>query len=167
MKILLIGRNGQVGWELERTLALLGEVVAVAQPEIDLTDADSTAGWVRREEPDVVVNAGAYTDVDRAEADTNTARAVNARAPEILAAETERLGSALVHFSTDFVFDGEQRHPYRESDPPRPLGAYGRTKLEGENAVMEAGDSGVVLRTAWVYSLRRPSFVTKVLEWSR
>lgn len=167
MKILLIGRHGQVGWELERTLALLGDVVAVARPEIDLTDADSTAGWVRREEPDLVVNAAAYTDVDGAESDTNTARAVNAQAPGILAAETDRLGSALIHFSTDFVFDGEQRQPYREADPTRPLGAYGRTKLEGETAVMEAGESGVILRTAWVYSLRRPSFVTRVLEWSR
>jgi len=167
IKILLIGCNGQVGWELVRTLAPLGEVVAVARPEIDLANADSTAGWVRRTEPDVIVNAGAYTDVDGAESDPNTARTVNARAPGILATEAERLGSALIHFSTDFVFDGEKNNPYRETDPPRPLGVYGRTKLEGELAVAEAGDSGVVLRTAWVYSLRRPSFVTKVLEWSR
>jgi dTDP-4-dehydrorhamnose reductase len=167
MRILLIGKDGQVGWELNRALATLGEVVAVARPEIDLANADNTAGWVRRVEPDVIVNAAAYTDVDGAERETQTARTVNAKAPGILAAEAERLGSALIHYSTDFVFDGEKREPYRETDPTRPLCAYGRTKLEGEQAVAEAGEAGLVLRTTWVYSLRRPSFVTKVLEWAR
>lgn len=167
MKILLIGHYGQVGWELARTLALLGEVIAVSRPDIDLTSEDSTAGWVRRVEPELVVNAAAYTDVDGAEQDPNTARAVNARAPGVLAAEVERLGSAMIHYSTDFVFDGDQRQPYRETDPTGPLGTYGRTKLEGEQAVTEAGEVGLILRTAWVYSLRKPSFVTRVLEWSR
>ncbi|HUF39917.1 MAG TPA: dTDP-4-dehydrorhamnose reductase [Anaerolineales bacterium] len=167
MKILIIGKNGQLGWELERSLAVLGEVVAVARPEIDLSNPESTAGWVRRVEPDVVVNAAAYTDVDGAERETGAARAVNARAPGVLAAETERLGSALIHYSTDFVFDGEKREPYRETDPTRPLGVYGRTKLEGEQAVAAAGGAGLIFRTAWVYSLRRPSFVTRVLEWAR
>lgn len=167
MKILLIGRKGQVGWELERALAPLGEIIAAGRPEIDLVQPENISAWVRRVEPDVIVNAAAYNDVDGAESDQQTARAVNARAPGVLAAEAERLGSALIHYSTDFVFDGEKREPYRENDPTGPLSAYGRSKLEGEWAVTSAGDSGLIFRTAWVYSLRRPSFVTKVLEWSR
>jgi dTDP-4-dehydrorhamnose reductase len=167
MKILLIGKDGQVGWELVRTLAPLGEVVAAARQELDLADPNAIAAWVRRVEPDVIVNAAAYTDVDGAERELQTARAINGRAPGILAAEADRLGSALIHYSTDFVFNGDKREPYRETDPTGPICAYGRTKLEGESAVTAAGEAGLIFRTAWVYSLRRPSFVTKVLEWAR
>lgn len=167
MKILLVGNTGQVGWELERALAPLGAVTAIDYPAIDLTDPDSTAGWVRRVRPDAVVNAAAYTAVDRAETELEIAQAINATAPGILAAEAQALGAAFIHYSTDFVFDGAASRPYVESDPVRPINAYGQTKLDGEIAVEAVGGAAITLRTAWVYSTRRPSFVTKVLEWAR
>ena len=167
MKILLIGNTGQVGWELQRSLAPLGSLVGVDYPQIDLLRANSAVEWVRQVRPDVIVNAAAYTAVDRAEEDFETARALNATAPGILAAEARSIGAAFVHYSTDFVFDGQKGANYIETDTPNPLGAYGQTKLEGEQAVEAEGDSWITLRTAWVYSTRRPSFVTKVLGWAR
>jgi dTDP-4-dehydrorhamnose reductase len=115
----------------------------------------------------VIVNATAYTAVDRAESEPDTAMALNARAPAILAEEARRMGATLLHFSTDYVFDGTMGEPYIETDAPNPLGVYGLSKLEGENAIIEVGGAYLVLRTSWVYSLRRDSFVTKVLQWSR
>ena len=167
MKILLVGNTGQVGWELQRSLAPLGALAAVDYPDIDLTDPGSAADWVRRVQPGVVVNAAAYTAVDKAESDLAAAHAINATAPGILAAEARALGAAFIHISTDFVFDGKKRTPYVEADPVGPLGAYGRTKLDGEIAVEQAGGAWITLRTALVYSTRRPSFVTKTLEWAR
>lgn len=136
-------------------------------PEINLADADSTSGWVRRVRPEVIVNSAAYTAVDQAESDIDTAHAINAVAPGILAAEAHALGAGLIHYSTDFVFDGSKKTPYVESDEVNPLGVYGKTKLDGEIAVQQTGAAAVTLRTAWVYSTRRPSFVTKVLSWAR
>jgi dTDP-4-dehydrorhamnose reductase len=166
-RILLLGKDGQVGWELARGATALGEIVALGSRELDLARGDDVRAAVRSAGPDLILNAAAYTAVDRAESDTGRAQAVNAEAPGILAEEAERLGAALVHFSTDFVFDGEKPEPYREDDAPRPLNAYGRTKLAGEEAIRAAGTPALVLRTSWVYSLRRESFVTKVLEWAR
>jgi len=167
MKILLFGKDGQVGWELQRTLASLGPVEAYGRRECDFGSPDQVQSAVRRAEPDVIVNAAAYNAVDRAEAEAETAHLVNGYAPGLLAEEAARRAAALVHFSTDYVFDGEKGAPYLESDPANPLSAYGRSKLAGEKAVAAVGRSYLVLRTSWVYSLRRDSFVTKVLSWAR
>ena len=165
-RILLLGRDGQVGWELNRLLAPLGELTAPGRTQLDLTDLAALTGLVRGIQPDWIVNAAAYTDIDQAEAEPDLARQINARAPGALAAEANRLGACLLHFSTDYVFDGSQDKPYVEADAPNPLNAYGRTKLEGERAISQAGGRYFILRTSWVYSLRRQSFVTKVLAWA-
>jgi dTDP-4-dehydrorhamnose reductase len=167
MRILLFGKNGQLGWELCRTLAPLGEVIAYDFPEVDLSEGDSLTRIVRRLRPEVIVNAAAYTAVDRAESEVERAFAVNARAPGLMAEEAQALGAALVHYSTDYVFDGGKGSPYVETDTPNPLGVYGRSKLEGERAVEQACQACLTLRTSWVYSLRGDSFVAKVLQWSR
>jgi dTDP-4-dehydrorhamnose reductase len=156
-----------LGWELQRTLATLGEVVALDFPEIDLTQGESVRHLVREIHPQVIVNATAYTAVDRAESEPEIAMAVNSRAPGILAEETATSGAALVHFSTDYVFDGTKDSEYVETDIPNPVCVYGQSKLDGERAIEQVDGNYLILRTSWVYSLRRPSFVTKVLEWSR
>ena len=136
-RILLLGKNGQVGWELERTLAPLGAVKAVDFPEVDLADADGVRRLVREARPEIIVNAAAYTAVDRAESEPERAMAVNGIAPGVLAEEAKALGACLVHYSTDYVFDGEKRESYVETDPPNPLNVYGKTKLAGEEAIHE------------------------------
>lgn len=166
-RILLLGKDGQLGWELRRSLAGLGEVSALGARELDLARADDLRETLRQLRPDVVVNAAAYTAVDRAEAESSRAVAVNGVAPGVLAEEARMLGAALIHYSTDYVFDGEKREPYSEDDPPNPLGVYGSSKLAGERAVQQVGGAYLILRTSWVYSLRRESFVTKVLQWAR
>lgn len=150
-----------------RTLSTVGVVTAVDYPEIDLVNLENTHGWVRKVKPDVIVNAAAYTDVDGAENNLEIAHAINAVAPGVLASEAQATGAALVHYSTDFVFDGEKPEPYLEGDPTNPINAYGKTKLAGELAIEAVGGPAITLRTAWVYSTRRPSFVTKVLGWAR
>jgi dTDP-4-dehydrorhamnose reductase len=167
MRILLIGNQGQLGWELERALAMLGSVRAVDLPQIDLAQPASLRRLVGEMRPEVVVNAAAYTAVDRAESEENLAQRINGEAPGILASEAARLGAALIHYSTDYVFDGRKTIPYTEDDTPRPLNAYGRTKLAGERAVEAAGGAYLILRTSWVYSLRGAGFVAKVLGWAR
>lgn len=167
MRILLLGKYGQLGWELQRCLGTLGEVAAVDYPEIDLSHPEQIPPLVRQVNPDVIVNASAYTAVDRAENEPELVYAINAIAPGVLAEEARAQGAALIHYSTDYVFDGNQTRPYLESDPPNPLSVYGRSKLEGERAVQQVGGAYLILRTSWVYSLRRDSFVTKVLGWSR
>jgi dTDP-4-dehydrorhamnose reductase len=167
VKILLIGNTGQLGWELERTLAPLGEVTALDYPAINLLDDASTRQNIRRVSPHVIVNATGYTAVDKAESESDKAAAINTRAPAILAEEARFLGAALIHYSTDYVFDGLKGCPYVEADLPNPLGVYARTKLEGEQAVQQNGGAFLILRLSWMYSLRRDSFVTKVLGWSR
>jgi dTDP-4-dehydrorhamnose reductase len=166
-RILLLGKNGQVGWELERTLAPLGAVKAVDSPEVDLADADGVRPLVREARPEIIVNATAYTAVDRAESEPERAMAVNGIAPGVLAEEAKALGALLVHYSTDYVFDGRNGQPYVETDIPNPLNVYGRTKLTGEEAIRDVGGAYLILRTSWVYSLRRGSFITKVLQWAR
>jgi len=167
MRILLLGNTGQVGWELQRTLAPLGEVVGVDYPEIDLTQGERIRQIVENHRPELIINATAYTAVDQAENEPEIALAVNGRAPGILAEAARDIQAGLIHYSTDYVFDGQKGAAYIETDPPNPLGVYGSSKLAGEKAMTQVGGSYLILRTSWVYSLRRPSFVTKVLEWSR
>jgi dTDP-4-dehydrorhamnose reductase len=182
MKILLFGNSGQLGWELQRTLPPLGELQAVDYPQIDLSQPESVRPRLREfcsrrggdrhgdRELRVIVNATGYTAVDKAESEKNIAYAVNALAPGVMAEEARRGGAILIHFSTDYVFDGKKGSPYLETDPTHPLNEYGRGKLAGEEAVMAAtspGGTALILRTSWVYSLRRDSFVAKVLSWSR
>ena len=167
MKILLLGNTGQLGWELERALATLGVVHAVDYPLLNLVDLSGTSRLIHEVQPDLVVNATAYTDVDRAESERDLAEAINAQGPALLAEETRRLRIPLVHYSTDYVFDGKKGEPYVETDQPCPLGIYGESKLAGERAVQDLGGAYLILRTSWVYSLRRENFVTKVLRWSR
>jgi dTDP-4-dehydrorhamnose reductase len=167
MRILLIGNTGQLGWELERTLAPLGELYAIDYPKINLADAENTNQVIRPLKSNIIINAAAYTAVDRAEEEPALALAVNAEGPARLAEEARRSGAVFIHFSTDYVFDGLKGSPYLESDTPNPLGVYGRSKLAGEQAIQQIGGVYLILRTSWVYSLRRESFVNKVLGWSR
>lgn len=167
MKILLLGKNGQLGWELHRTLAPLGQVVALDIPEIDLAQVESIPDLVWKIQPQLIVNAAAYTAVDRAESETQMSMAINGHAPGLLASQAARLGAALIHYSTDYVFDGKKGSPYLETDSPKPLNEYGSSKLAGENAIQEVNGAYLILRTSWVYSMRGGGFVTKMLGWSR
>lgn len=166
MKILLFGEHGQLGWELHRTLQGLGQVMAYDFPAVDFTVPSTLVRILEDLRPQIVINAAAYTDVDKAESETERAKLVNAEAPGLLADSCRRLDAAFIHYSTDYVFDGQKGSPYLESDAARPMNAYGQTKLEGERAVLQAGGVSLILRTAWVYSLRRNSFVSKVLDWA-
>ena len=167
MHILLLGKNGQLGWELQRTLAPLGQITALDYPEIDLSEPDSIRPIVKSARPEVIVNATAYNAVDRAESEPEIAMAVNAHAPGLLAELASELQAAFVHYSTDYVFDGAKGKPYVGADAPNPLSIYGQSKLAGEQAISQVDNAYLTLRTSWVYSLRRESFVTKVLNWSR
>lgn len=167
IKIILFGKNGQVGWELQRTLAPLGEVLALDYQELDLTNTSALQKYLLTEKPSVIVNAAAYTAVDRAEREPQVAHAVNATAPGVMADAARQVGAGFIHFSTDYVFDGVATKPYVETDTPRPINQYGLSKLAGEEVVQQAGDAYLILRTSWVYSLRGDSFVNKVLAWSR
>jgi len=166
-RVLLLGRDGQVGWELWRRFGSAGDLVALGHMDLDLTDTDSLRRIVREHAPDIVVNAAAYTDVDKAETEPELAEAVNARAPRVVAEEARRQGSLFIHLSTDYVFDGLKPEAYTEDDPPRPINQYGRTKLEGERGIEAVGGNSWIFRTSWVYSRRRPSFLSHVLDWSR
>jgi len=167
LRILLLGKIGQLGWELLRTLAPLGDITAFDYPEIDFSRPESLAAVVRTAAPQVVINAVAYTAVDRAETEEKLVRAINATATGELAQTARAVRAAFLHVSTDYVFDGRKGTPYTEVDAPHPLNVYGQTKLDGEQAALQAGGAPLILRTAWVYSTRRDSFVTKVLGWSR
>ncbi len=164
MKILLFGRMGQLGWELNRALVTLGELTAVDYPQVDLGSPESIRGMVRNVGPDVIVNAAAYTAVDKAQEEQELAYSINALAPRVLAEETTRLKAVLIHYSTDYVFDGEKGSAYVETDPPNPINVYGKSKLAGESLIQETGGAFLIFRTSWVYSLRKDSFVTKVLR---
>jgi len=166
-KILQIGTNGQVGWELLRTCAPLGEVIALDYPGVDLSDPAGLRRLVAEVKPKVIINAAAYTNVDKAENEPEKARAINALGPAVLAEEAKKIDAVLVHYSTDYVFDGTKGSPYVEADPTNPLNVYGQTKLEGEQAIAASGCANLVLRTSWVYSMRAGGFVTKVMQWAR
>ena len=172
MKILLLGKNGQVGWELQRALAALGEVVALDRQGSeglcgDLARLDGLAACVRSVAPHVIVNAAAYTAVNQAEGDTEVAHRINGEAPGLLAHEAARLGAWLVHYSTDYVFDGSGNSPWRESDATGPLSVYGRTKLAGEAAIEASGAKALVFRTSWVYAARGNNFAKTMLRLAR
>ena len=166
-KILQIGTKGQVGWELLRSCAPLGEVVALDYPDVDLCNAEALRNLIDEVKPNIIINAAAYTNVDKAESEPETARAINAIGPAVLAEEAKKIDAVLVHYSTDYVFDGTKGSPYVETDPTNPLNVYGQTKLEGEQAIAASGCANLVLRTSWVYSMRAGGFVTKVLQWAR
>jgi dTDP-4-dehydrorhamnose reductase len=165
--ILITGAGGQVGWELRRSLAPLGEVVALDRSQLDLAQPDTLRERVRQLAPQAIVNAAAYTAVDRAESEPDLARAINAIAPGVLAEEALRLGTVLVHYSTDYVFDGTKTSPYVEDDPTSPLSVYGRTKLEGEHAIGASGCRHLTLRTSWVYGARGRNFLLTMLRLAR
>jgi dTDP-4-dehydrorhamnose reductase len=168
MRIVLFGKNGQVGWELQRILPSLGEVVALDYEDLDLVDLKALQTRLDELKPDLVVNASAYTAVDRAETERELALKINGEAPGVMAEAARRFGAMLVHYSTDYVFDGSKGSPYVETDTPHPLNVYGESKLEGEEAIQQAADAYIILRTSWVYSLRLQSgFVKKVLAWAR
>jgi dTDP-4-dehydrorhamnose reductase len=169
MKILLLGKNGQVGWELQRSLAPLGELIACdfddpAPLTADFTQPESLAPLLRAVRPDVIVNAAAHTAVDRCESEPELARALNAIAPAVLAREAAALGALLVHYSTDYVFDGSGNMPRDEQSPTGPLSVYGHTKLEGEQLVAGSGCRHLILRTSWVYSARGGNFARTMLR---
>ena len=167
MNILLFGKNGQLGFELNNTLTSLGNIEALDYPEIDISQPESIRPVIGAIQPDVIVNAAAYTAVDKAESEPDLAYALNRDAPAVLAEEALLLHSTLVHFSTDYVFDGTKGIPYREDDVPNPLNTYGKSKLDGERAIETIGGSYLIFRTSCVYSLRKTSFVTNVLQWAR
>jgi len=166
MKILLLGKDGQVGWELQRALAPLGELHALGRADVDLLDADALRARVRAVAPDVIVNAAAWTAVDRAETEEAAAHAVNARAPAVLAEEAARIEAWLVHYSTDYVFDGRKDGAYTEQDPVNPLSAYGRSKAAGEEGVRASGARHLILRTGWVFG-RGQNFARTILSLAR
>ena len=166
-RILLIGKIGQVGWELRRTLAPMAQVACVDYPEIDLTTGDSIRRWVRETRPNIVINAAAYTAVDKAESEPDKAMKINGVAPGILAEEAKKLGALLVHYSTDYVFDGAKTEPYVETDAPNPLGAYGRTKLAGDEAVRAIGGAHLIFRLCWVYGTRGQNFMLTMMRLAR
>jgi dTDP-4-dehydrorhamnose reductase len=163
-KILLIGKNGQVGYDLEQLLPAYGDVIAVDRQQMDLSAPDAICRTIQEIRPQLIVNAAAYTAVDQAEKDEPAARAINAVAPGILADQAKRIGAALIHYSTDYVFDGTKETPYQENDLTNPLSAYGRTKLEGEVAMRDSGVAHLIFRTAWVYSTRGKNFLLTVIR---
>jgi dTDP-4-dehydrorhamnose reductase len=164
VRILVTGISGQVGHDLLGTLAPLGEVVGVDRAAMDLAAPETMRAALRALAPTLIVNPAAYTAVDRAETEPELAMRINAEAPAVLAEEARRLGAWLVHYSTDYVFDGSRHGPYREDDPPAPLGAYGRSKRAGEEAIAASGCAHLILRTSWVYSLRGRNFLTTLFR---
>jgi dTDP-4-dehydrorhamnose reductase len=164
MNILLLGKSGQVGWELQRSLSVLGRVTALGHDEADFTQPQAVAQTVRALRPDVIVNAAAHTAVDKAEGEPARARLLNATTPGVLAEEAARLGAWLVHYSTDYVFDGSGDRPWVETDAPATLSVYGATKLEGEQHIQQTGCRHLILRTSWVYAARGSNFAKTMLR---
>lgn len=164
MKILLFGKNGQVGWELNRSLQPLGEVIALDREDADFSEPESLRKIIQDVSPDIICNAVAYTAVDKAEEDEELALKINCVAPGVLAEEALKLNALLVHYSTDYVFDGTKSTPYVETDSPNPINAYGRTKLAGEIAVQSSGCDYLILRTSWVYASRAHNFMLTMLK---
>ena len=172
MRILLLGKNGQVGWELQRSLAPLGELTALDRHGADglcgdLGNPEGIAATVRAVQPQLIVNAAAYTAVDQAESEPELARRINAAAPAVLAREAAAGGALLVHYSTDYVFDGSGQRPWREDDATAPLSVYGQTKLEAEQAILASGCAHLILRTSWVYAARGGNFARTMLRLAR
>ncbi len=166
-KILLLGKNGQVGWELQRTLAPLGQVWALDYPEVDFAEGAALRKLVLEHLPQIVVNACAYTAVDKAESEPERALLINGLAPGVLAEAAKQIGALLVHYSTDYVFDGTKRTPYVETDATNPLSAYGRTKLAGDEAIQQVGCNHLIFRLCWVYGARGQNFMLTMMRLAR
>lgn len=167
MKILLTGKNGQVGYELERSLQGLGEIIAVDRTMMDLTNLTQVRDIIRTVKPQLIVNSAAYTGVDKAESEPEIAMRVNAEAPAVMAEEAKTLGAGIIHYSTDYVFDGSKVGPYTEDDRTCPINVYGQTKLAGEQAIQAAGVPHLILRTSWVYGMRGKNFLLTVMRLAR
>jgi dTDP-4-dehydrorhamnose reductase len=167
VRILLTGKNGQVGFELSHALAREYELVSTARHELDLADAHAIRRWVREIKPDLVINAAAYTAVDRAEDEPELAFSINHAAPAVLAEASRDIGALLIHYSTDYVFDGTKSEPYVETDAPHPLGIYGRSKLEGERAITQSGAKHWIIRTSWVYGVQGSNFPKTILRLAK
>lgn len=167
MHILLFGSNGQLGWELQRTLPSLGKITAFDIDRLDITNSDELVKTIRIVRPDIIINASAYTAVDRAETEKDTAMMVNGVVPGILAEEAKKISASLIHFSTDYVFDGKKVIPYLETDDCSPINYYGISKLAGEKAIHSVENPFIILRTSWVYRLKSNNFITKVIEWAK
>jgi dTDP-4-dehydrorhamnose reductase len=167
LRVLITGANGQVGWHLQRILAPMGEILAIDVEEVDLTDLKAVATTVHEFSPDIVANAAAYTAVDKAESEPDLARAINVAAPAQIAAECVRRNALMVHYSTDYVYDGSKSGPYEENDATGPLSVYGQTKLEGDQAIIASGCAHIILRTTWVYDIRGKNFLRTVLRLAR
>lgn len=167
MNIVLLGKEGQVGWELQRSLAPLGTLIATEQDEVDFERPDTLREWIRRHRPGVIVNAAAYTAVDQAESEPDKARRINADAVAVLAEEAHRIDAWLVHYSTDYVFDGTKRGSYQEEDAAHPLSVYGRTKWEGEEALRRGHAKHLMFRTSWVFAARGKNFVRTILRLAK
>jgi len=167
MKIVLIGKNGQLGWEFQRTLPDLGELISLGRDELDVSDHHAVQKTLIELSPNLIINASAYTEVDSAETQVELATTINAMAPGVMAETARKINAVFIHYSTDYIFDGKRNTPYTENDPTNPLNVYGKSKLMGEENIKQAGDVYLILRTSWVYSLSGHSFVNKVLGWSR
>ncbi len=167
MKILLLGKNGQLGWELQRSLAPLGEVIACGRTEADLEDLPALRKLVRSISPQIIVNAAAYTAVDKAESEPERAFLINSQAVDILAKEANVLNSLFIHYSTDYVFAGTKKDAYIETDKTEPLGVYGKSKLSGEEAIRASGCRHLILRTSWVYAARGNNFIKTMIRLAR
>jgi dTDP-4-dehydrorhamnose reductase len=167
LRLLITGSTGQIGWQLQRTLAPLGEVIACTRAQLDLADPEAAVKSIRDFAPDIVVNAAAYTAVDKAEGEFELAHTVNAVTPGRIAEELAATGGLLIQYSTDYVFDGAKTGPYEETDPPAPLNVYGRSKLAGEQLIAASGCAYIILRTTWVYDIRGKNFLRTVLHVAR
>jgi len=163
-RILLLGRDGQVGWELQRSLAPLGTVIAPGLDELQFEQLETLRAVIRGDAPDLIVNAAAYTAVDKAESEPDLAATVNSHAVRVLADEAKRLGALLIHYSTDYVFDGSKPGSYTEDDAPNPISVYGRTKLDGDRAILASGCRHLIFRTSWVYAARGGNFARTILR---
>lgn len=166
-RILLTGASGQVGYELARSLQCAGEVIALDRNGMDLSDLDQVRSVIRELKPDLIVNPAAYTAVDQAEREPELAMRINGVAPGVMAEEAARLGAAMIHYSTDYVYSGAKETPYTEADPTAPLNVYGRTKLAGEEAIRAAGIPHLILRTSWVYGMRGKNFLLTIMRLAR
>jgi dTDP-4-dehydrorhamnose reductase len=164
MKILLLGKNGQLGWQLQCSLAILGEIVAYDRTEADLENLEELQAVVRKVSPQIIVNAAAYTAVDKAESEPERAFLINSKAVDLLAKEARLLNAWLIHYSTDYVFDGTKEGPYLETDATHPISIYGKTKLSGEEAIRASGCKHLILRTSWVYAARGNNFIKTMLR---
>mgnify|MGYP001191278000 FL=1 len=162
MKFLLIGKNGQVGWELSHSLSKLGNVFALGRSELDLSMPETLGAIIQDIRPDIIINAAAYTAVDKAESEPDLAMTVNGISPGVIAREAKKIGAGMIHYSTDYVFDGKATSPYKEESPTYPLNIYGKSKLAGEQAVIQVGIPHIIIRTSWVYSLRGSNFLLTI-----